>query len=211
MASTVAARSRPDTRTRILDAAQDAVLAKGFDATSIDEIAAEVGISRAGFFYHFPDKNALARALLERYVAAEERLFDNLFDRARELSDDPLHAALIGLKLLAELFDDLPNGHPGCLVAVAAYQDRLFDADVRDINRRAVLGWRKRFSAMFSQIAESYPPRDDVDPDHLADFVSTVIEGSVVMSKALAEPRLSACQIMLLRGYIKLLFEPHLK
>ena len=45
-----------------------AILAKGFDATSIEEIVAGAEITRSGFFYHFPDKNELARALIERYI-----------------------------------------------------------------------------------------------------------------------------------------------
>ena len=200
-----------DTRNRIMNIAEEAVLAKGFDATSIDEIVTAAEITKGGFFYHFPDKNALARALLERYIETDQQLFDDLWDRARELNEDPLHAALIGLKLFAEMFGDLPNGHPGCLVAVAAYQDRLFDTEVREINRRAVLGWRKRYRAIFDEIAKTYPPRDDVDLDALADFVSTVAEGGVVMGKALHEPQMVAGQVMLLRSYIKLLFEPRLQ
>ncbi len=139
----------PDTRTRLMDIAQESILAKGFDATSIDEIVAAADITKGGFFYHFPDKSALALALIERYIEIEERLFDDLLARARDLNEDPLHAALIGLKLLAELLDDMPNGHPGCIVATAAYQDRLFNRDVREANRRAVLSWRRRFRAVF--------------------------------------------------------------
>jgi TetR/AcrR family transcriptional regulator, transcriptional repressor for nem operon len=197
-----------DTRTRILDIAQDAVLAKGFDATSIDEIVAAAEITKGGFFYHFPDKNALARALLERHIVVEDQLFDNLFDRARELNDDPLHAMLIALKLLAELLQDMPNGHPGCLVASAAYHDRLFDADVRALNRRAVLGWRDRFRGYFAEIAQRYPPHDPVDLDQLADMVNTVVEGGLVMSRALGEPHMIVGQILLLRSYVRLLFTP---
>ena len=52
------------TRKRIMDLAQDAVLQKGFAATSIDEIIAEAGITKSGFFYHFRDKNDLAKAML---------------------------------------------------------------------------------------------------------------------------------------------------
>ncbi len=148
------------TRTRILDVAQDAVLAKGFDATSIEEIVANVGITKSGFFYHFQDKNALALALIERHIAAEDELFDSMFARARELGEDPLTTMLIGLKLLAELLDDMPGGHPGCIVATAAYQDRLFDREVHEANRRAVLGWRSRFRAMFDDIAVIYPMQE---------------------------------------------------
>lgn len=200
-----------ETRKKILDVAQDAVLAKGFDATSIDEIVANAAITKSGFFYHFRDKNALARALIDRHIEVENRLFDDLLGRANELSDDPLQAALIGLKLLAELIEDMPGGHPGCIVASAVYQDRLFNRDVHEANRRAVLGWRKRFRAMFDQIAEAYPMRDNVDLDHLSDMVSSVIEGGLVMARAMREPQLTAQQVMLLRSYVKLLFSPSLQ
>lgn len=195
-----------ETRKRILEAAQESVLAKGFDATSIDEIVAVTGITKSGFFYHFRDKNALASALIEKHIDFEDELFDDLFDRARELSDDPLQVILIGLKFLAELLEDMPNGHPGCIVATAAYQDRLFDKNVRDINRRAVLGWRKRFRKMFDDIAAVYPVRDEVDLEHLADMVSGVVEGGIILARAVDEPTVTSQQVLLLRSYIKLLF-----
>lgn len=200
-----------DTRTRILDVAQDAVLAKGFEATSIEEIVANAAITKSGFFYHFRDKNALARALIDRHIEVEDKLFDDILGRARELSEDPLQAALIGLKLLAELIEDMPGGHPGCVVATAAYQDRLFNKDVREANRRAVLGWRKRFRAMFDEIAAAYAPNDTVDLDHLADMVSGVVEGGIIMSRAVGEPAITAQQVLLLRSYVKLLFSPRLQ
>jgi len=177
-----------ETRKKIMDVAQEAVLVKGFDATSIDEIVANAEITKSGFFYHFQDKNALARALIERHIEVEDQLFDDLLGRARDLSDDPLQAALIGLKQLAELIEDMTGGHPGCVVATAVYQDRLFDRDVREANRRAVLGWRRRFQAVFDEIAEIYPMNDSVDLDHLSDMVSSVIEGGIVMARAVGEP-----------------------
>lgn len=200
-----------ETRSKILDVAQDAVLAKGFQATSIDEIVANAEITKSGFFYHFKDKNALARALIDRHVEVEDALFDDLLGRAHDLSEDPLQAALIGLKLLAELIEDMPGGHPGCVVATAAYQDRLFDKDVREANRRAVLGWRTRFRRMFDEIAAVYPPNDDVDLDHMADMVTGVVEGGIILSRAVGESAITAQQVLLLRSYVKLLFSPHLQ
>lgn len=85
-------RKGEETRAKILDAAEVSVLAKGFGGTSIDELIAETGITKSGFFYHFRDKNELAKALLERYVENDERIYDEIFSRARELADDPLQA-----------------------------------------------------------------------------------------------------------------------
>lgn len=186
-------------------------MAKGFEATSIEEIVVSADITKSGFFYHFRDKNALALALIERHIEVEDELFDDLLGRARDLTDDPLQVALIGLKLLAELIEDMPGGHPGCIVATAAYQDRLFDRNVREANRRAVLGWRNRFRAMFDEIATVYPMNDEVDLDHISDMVSATIEGGIIMSRAVGEPLITAQQVLLLRSYVKLLFSPRLQ
>jgi AcrR family transcriptional regulator len=197
---------KTDTRSRILNIAEASVLEKGFEATSIEEIVAGADISRGGFFYHFKDKNALARAMLERYIDAENALYDDLFARARELNDDPLHCMLIGLKLLAEMLTDMPEGHPGCVIAATAYQDRLFDEGVRDLNRQAILGWRTRFRGMFEEIAAVYEPKEAVNMDALGDMVSSVVEGGLVLQRALREHNNASEQIMLLRTYMKLLF-----
>ena len=46
-------RKGSDTRERILEVAEAAVLEKGFAGTSIEEVIAAVGITKSGFFYHF--------------------------------------------------------------------------------------------------------------------------------------------------------------
>lgn len=195
-----------DTRESLLDAAESAVLDKGFGATSIEELIAAVGITKSGFFYHFKDKNALARALLERYIAREDELFDKLFERADELNEDPLHGFLVGLKMLAEMMADLPSGHPGCLVAAYTYQERLFDKEVRDLNTQAVLGWRRRFRARLDKIAERYPLRTDLDLDDMADMLSVIADGGIILSKAVDDKSILARQILLYRDFIRTAF-----
>ena len=74
------------TRERILDLAFDAVIAKGFAATSIEELVEAAGITKSGFFYHFRDKTDLAHQLLERYQAEDEALTEQLTARARAVS-----------------------------------------------------------------------------------------------------------------------------
>ncbi len=203
-------RKGEQTRERLLTIAEASILAKGFGATSIEEVISEAEITKSGFFYHFKDKTELARALILRYLESDEILLDDLFARAKELNEDPLHAFLIGLKLFAEMMEDLPEGHPGCLVATIVYQERLFDREIHELTRAGVIIWRKRFVDMLNEICEIYPPRDDVDMEAVADMISTMIEGGIIMSKALKEPKKLAEQVMLLRSYIKLLFLPRL-
>ena len=194
------------TRSKIMDIAEAAILAKGFDATSIEEIIEEVDITKSGFFYHFKDKNSLAMALLRRYIDREEALFDKLFGRAAELHDDPLHAFLIGLKLFAEMMSDLPTIHPGCLVAIYCYNERLYDNEIRSLSQESAIAWRARFQEILEEITAIYPMKDDVDPVALADMISSTFEGGIAMSKILRDQKVLPDQILLLRSYIKLLF-----
>jgi TetR/AcrR family transcriptional regulator, transcriptional repressor for nem operon len=194
------------TRERILDIAQDAVLHKGFAGTSIDEIICEAGITKSGFFYHFRDKNDLAKAMLQRYLDTEWKIFDELFKRAEELSDDPLHSFLIFLKLFADLMGDIPNGHPGCLAASYVYQDYLFSRDVRDMTTEGHRIWRTRFRARLDRIAARYPARIEVNLDDMADMLSAVADGGIILSKSLGDPLVLPRQIMQYRAYVKLVF-----
>lgn len=195
--------ARTPTRERILAVAHDAIIAKGFDATSVEEIAAAVEISRAGFFYHFPDKNALARALIERQILEEGEMLADIIARAAELSDDPLQQMLIIMRLMAERYVEVPGGYAGCILASATYQDRLFDAEVKAANRRAHLAWRERFRGHFERIAEAYPPREPVDAGQMADLVNAVIEGGMILARGMGDPQVLVQQVLLARQLVK--------
>jgi AcrR family transcriptional regulator len=195
-----------DTRERILETAEAAVLAKGFAATSIDELIAAVGITKSGFFYHFKDKGELAKAMLLRYLERDKALLDDMFRRADELNEDPLHGFLVGLKFFAEMMASLPEVHPGCLAASFCYQDQLFNRDIRRLNAEGMLAWRTRFRERLDLIARRYPPRQEVDLDAMADMISTLVEGGLILGRAFNDITILPRQILLYRDFVKAVF-----
>ncbi len=54
------------TRERILDVALDLFIEKGFDKTSLREIAEQLGFSKAALYYHFASKDDILMALHQR-------------------------------------------------------------------------------------------------------------------------------------------------
>ena len=52
-----------ETREAVLAAARRLFTARGYDATSMRDVAAEVGITNSALYYHFPGKEALLEAL----------------------------------------------------------------------------------------------------------------------------------------------------
>lgn len=202
------ARKRAGTRERLLEVAEQAVLAKGFAATSIDELIAAVGITKSGFFYHFKDKNGLARALMLRYLEQDREILNGIFQRGDDLNADPLHGFLVGLKLFAEMLAELPEAHPGCLAASFCYQDQLFDREIRRLNTEGILAWRHRFRERLEAIAHLYPPRGEVDLDAMADMASTLVEGGLILGRVLRDPTILPRQILLYRDLVRTTFTP---
>jgi len=72
---TLKEKQRQERERLILRAAEDMFLEKGYHETSIDEIATRVGIAKGTVYLHFPSKEDLIFALVER---DSQRMLDNI-------------------------------------------------------------------------------------------------------------------------------------
>jgi AcrR family transcriptional regulator len=57
-----------ETRSRILDVAQEAFARYGYDATGVAEICRRSGVTKGGFYHHFPSKQDVFLEMLERWL-----------------------------------------------------------------------------------------------------------------------------------------------
>lgn len=196
------------TRLRLLELAQQAIIEKGFNATSIEELVDAAGITKSGFFYHFSDKQDLARQLIRHWVDDDIATWDALEQRARALSDDPLQSLLIFIKLFAETMDNLPDVHPGCLSASITYQARSFDPEVTRLNQEGLLTWRHRFSRWIDEVLAQYEPRVPIDPVALADHFAVLADGGIVSARVYNDKLLVGRQARLFHDLVRALFQP---
>src|ERR1043165_5259685 len=80
-------------RALIMDAAARVFLERGYPGTSVDDIAAEAGVSKRTVYNVFDDKEQLFRAIIGRAIETAERFS---FDFASTTADaDDLEAALV--------------------------------------------------------------------------------------------------------------------
>lgn len=65
----MAKRHQPEeTRARILQAAMECFAQYGYDAVGVAEICRRAGVTKGGFYHHFPSKQALFLELLNRWL-----------------------------------------------------------------------------------------------------------------------------------------------
>jgi TetR/AcrR family transcriptional repressor of nem operon len=193
-------------RERILEKAESIILQKGFAGTSIDHIREQANITKGGFFYHFRDKNELAKALVARYLLADELVFNGLLEQADNLSEDPLHRVLIFLKLFSETMANMESNHPGCLVASFTYESYQFDDEIRDSIKSGVLIWRQMILERLTEVVEVYPPHVDVDLTSLADMFTAIVEGGIILSRIFKDNTPLVNQVLAYRSHLRFIF-----
>ena len=201
------ARSGTQTRGRILDGAQRLVLEHGLAATTVDAILAESETSKGAFFHHFPTKNDLARALVERYAESDVAFLDEFMAKAEKASDDPALQVVEFIRLFEDAADEMVSQQPSCLYVSYIYEKQLFEDGTNDVIVGAVLAWRERLAAKIREAAEAHPPRVPIDADAIADHVFATFEGAFMLTRAMSDPELMRRQLALVREYVALLFE----
>ena len=96
---------------------------KGFDAMTVDEVAAKVGIAKASLYKHFPSKEDLAAAAMVRVMRQAQEFFGSLSAQATPLAN--LRAAVrwtMGLKLAGDM-PALPSQNSSLRAALLANRD----------------------------------------------------------------------------------------
>jgi AcrR family transcriptional regulator len=73
-------------RSAWIDAAQKALAVGGPEAVKVETLAAGLGVSKGGFYWHFKDRQALINEALDAW---EESGTDEVIDRIESQEDDP--------------------------------------------------------------------------------------------------------------------------
>ncbi len=76
----------------LLDAAASCFVEKGYEATTMTEVAARAGAAIGSLYQFFPTKEALAQALLEQYAQAVYAELGKLAEQSADWNTDELAA-----------------------------------------------------------------------------------------------------------------------
>lgn len=200
-------KSGVETREKILDIAESMVLSHGFAGTSIDKVIDQAGITKGAFFYHFKSKRELAKVLIERFHEKDLDQFSRFMRRAETLSEDPLQQLIIFVGLLEDMLDSLKEPFPGCLFASYAYQSEQFDDEIMCVCSDAMVDWRTMFGEKIKKSIEVHQPVQEIDADSLADLLTCILEGALLISKTLDNVKIAAPQLAHYRKYLECLFK----
>lgn len=189
------------TRERILAVALRVFRARGYAATSVDDLCREAGVTKGAFFHHFKDKESLALAAVEHWNRVTSTVFDSApYHRLR----DPRRRLLAYLDfrqelvrgrldeftcMLGTLVQEVFSGHP----ALRAACGRGIDLHARTL------------VPVIEAARTRYAPGADWRADDLAHFIQAVIQGSFVLAKAFHDRHVVVDAIEHLKRHVELL------
>jgi AcrR family transcriptional regulator len=178
------ARAVPETHAEILAAAGRRFAMTGYKGTSLQDIAREVGVSKATVLYHFASKEALLSELMSPALAALHELDDRIgaavgTDARRVAADGFVDLAVRFRREIALLRGEFANllQHPE-FAHVQQITERLVAALAGRSARPAA---RITALVVLAGIAESCGEYDDVGDDELRDALLGLVRRALAI------------------------------
>jgi TetR/AcrR family transcriptional regulator, transcriptional repressor for nem operon len=189
---------------KLLNAALYAIRAKGYAATTVDDICHAAGVTKGSFFHHFKSKDHLAlaavahwRSMTEDFFASApyhqpqnplDRLLGYIDFRAAILTGElPDYTCLLGT-LVQETYATHPVIRAACEQALSSHVATL----ARDVEAAKLM----------------YAPDAPWTAESVATFMQAVLQGGFIFAKAQQSPEVIRESIDHLRRYLSLLFQP---
>ena len=185
-----------ETRTRLVAAAQELFLQRGYEAVSIADILKKSGVNSGSLYYFFRTKEDLLLAVLDWYL---ENLYPQVIDPARQQTSDPIEqvfAVLAGYRQMLTV----TGCQIGCPIGNLALEMSERSEPVRAKIAQNFENWRAAIRDMLVAAKDRLP--EDTDCDGLATFILTVMEGGVMQSRAHRSLAPFEQSILLLRDYV---------
>jgi AcrR family transcriptional regulator len=157
-----------ETKQKILEAARDTILERGYGGTSTRAVAEVAGVPLSLVHYHFGDKRTLLVELLEHEN-------EELLVRQRELYDSPGPLAEKWETACSFLDTDIRSGYVRVLWELWAAG--LADEALAERWREATGGWRQLLTAVFEEWAAALAEPLPVEPRVIAQLVTNVFQG----------------------------------
>lgn len=193
---------RGDARSRLLEAARDVIRAKGFAATSVDDLCRAAGVTKGAFFHHFESKEALAVAAAAHWAETTSAFFENAPYRRHE---DPLERLLGYVEFRKSIIEgDLAEFT--CLVGTMTQEVYASHPAIREACAASIFGHAATLEPDIAAAMRARRIEADWSPASLAAHTQAVLQGAFILAKATGDRNVAIESVDHLRRYLTLLF-----
>jgi TetR/AcrR family transcriptional repressor of nem operon len=166
------------TRARIVDSARVLFNRHGFESVSIDDVMKNAGLTRGGFYHHFPSKQSLYAAAVSSFTSCNP-FAERLEQKPKQRSPRELAELLVDTYLSDETLAEVDKHCP--LIALPS--------DVA----RAGLQPRAAYTQLVESMLEIFRaafPKNDRQGDRKAQLIVNLCVGGMLIARTTDDPSL---------------------
>jgi TetR/AcrR family transcriptional repressor of nem operon len=192
----------PLSRTRLLEAGSTVIRAKGYTATTVDDICAEAGVTKGSFFHHFKSKEDLVLGAVEHWNQWTEAVFTGADYRRL---DDPLQRLLGYIDLRSAILDrEVPEFT--CFLGTLVQETYATHPAVRAACDRGMSAHIAGLTRDVEAAKKLYAPKASWTAESVGYFIQAVLQGSFIFAKAKQGSDVARQNLAHLRRYLLSLF-----
>ena len=191
-----------ESKTKLLDAALHVIRAKGYAATTVDDICHEAGVTKGSFFHHFKSKDELALAAASYW----ETMTGGFFAAARyHKLKDPLERLLGYVDFRVEILQgDLPDYT--CLLGTLVQETYATHPDIRQACDQGMSSHIAELTRDVEAAKALYAPKAEWSAESVGNYIQAGLQGSLILAKAKQDARVAHESLAHLRRYLEALF-----
>jgi AcrR family transcriptional regulator len=162
-----------ETRARIVEAATEAFARYGYDSASVAEICRRAGVTKGGFYHHFPSKQALFLEMLEQWLEG----IDDQLDQFRS-GDEDVPGQLLSMSAMIRVVFQEAGGR------LPLFLEFLNKAGHSPVVWQATVAPFRKYHAYFSDMVGSGVEEGSlcqVDPDLASNVLLSYAVGLLVL------------------------------
>ena len=199
----MATQPHHESKTKLLNAALHVIRAKGYAATTIDDLCREAGLTKGSFFHHFKSKDDLALSAVSHWGTTTEAFFASA---AYHRSTDPLERLLGYVDFRVEILQGELSDYT-CLLGTLVQETYATHPDIRAacddvLSRHIVI-----LTGDIEAAKRLYAPDAPWTSEGVGYFIQSVLQGAFIFAKAKQGPEVARRSLEHLHRYLSLLFE----
>src|ERR1700686_3234356 len=195
-------QAQHETKTKLLNTSLNVIRAKGYAATTVDDICHAAGVTKGSFFHHFKSKDDLALSATAWWGEMTESFFASA---PYHQSEDPLERLLGYVDFRGEILrGDLPDYT--CLLGTLVQETYATHPDIRAACDKGMSTPLAIITRDIGYAKKLYAPRASWSAESVGYFIQAVLQGSFIFAKAKQSPKAVSESLEHLRRYLGTLF-----
>lgn len=197
-----AAETHHESKLKLIESSVNVIRAKGYAATTVDDICHGAGVTKGSFFHHFKTKDELAIAAATYFGAMSVGLFAAAPYRKLE---DPLDRLLGYLDFRGELLQgELPDYT--CLLGTLVQETYATHPHIRAACDQELSSHIAELTRDVEAARKLYAPNATWSAEGVGYFIQAALQGSFIFAKAKQSPDVVRESLEHLRRYLGVLF-----